>query len=189
MAAKFIKSSADLQGCPVHDLPEVGMIGRSNSGKSSLVNVWVGSKVARVSQTPGKTDLLNFYDIDKQYCLVDTPGYGYAARSKELREGWAPLIEDYLDQREQLRGVILLMDCKREWTQDEAELVAWLNERQIPVVLAVNKIDKLNQKERSAKLKELSRVEGLASINWVSTQSKVGIDELRRTVFENLIRS
>jgi GTP-binding protein len=190
MPAKFIKSAADFDGCPNSDLKEVAVIGRSNSGKSTLINAWTGGRLARVSQTPGKTDLINFYEIDENYMLVDLPGYGYAARSQAQKKTWTPMIEEYLASRRQLSGVLLLFDAKRPWSEDEDNMLDWLESRQRDVMLVVNKVDRLNQSERS---KQKRAIEGenlpVVDIAWVSARNKTGIDELKRSVFENFLSS
>lgn len=194
MSARFIISAADLAGCPQPTLPEVGIIGRSNAGKSTLINQILGRDLARVSKSPGKTTLLNFFAVNEEYILVDMPGYGYAARSHKERESWSPMIEGYLENRENLRGLILVVDSGRPWTKDEDELLAWLNSRNRPVIIVFNKVDKRTQKELSAKKKEIAHLqiagkgEFVKSVVYISAKSGRGIEELSRTVFEKLVR-
>jgi GTP-binding protein len=186
MAGKFIKSAADFEGCPPPKLAEIGIVGRSNSGKSTLINAISKQKnLAKTSQTPGKTQLLNFFDIDGKYVLVDMPGYGYAARSQEQKSAWSPMIEQYLQYRDNLAIVILVMDVNRAWSQDEQNLVEWLANFGLPVVLAVNKCEKLNQSQKVAKSREFAEIDCVAATVFVSAEQRIGIDELMRTVFEN----
>ncbi len=190
MATKFIKSAADIDGCPVSDLVEIAVIGRSNVGKSSLINAWLGGAYAKVSQTPGKTELLNFFLVRNEFILVDMPGYGYSAKSKAKRETWTPMIENYLGNRPQLKGVVLIVDAAREWTEDEDNLLDWLKQYDIEALLVLNKCDRLNQSERAKKKNEMAKVKPpVVEMLWVSAKEKTGIEELKRTVFENFVRA
>lgn len=188
MVAKFIKSATQFNQYPPGQLPEVAVVGRSNAGKSSLLNSWFGHRLAKTSQTPGKTQLLNFYQVEETYSMVDLPGYGYASLSRTEKELWAPMIENYLESRENLVGVMLIADVKRPWSQDEESLVNWLRMRDLEVWVVFNKIDKLNQKERAAREKDFLPVTRRIKSFWISTKTGSGIDGLRRTVFENLTR-
>lgn len=190
MIAKFIKSASKLEECPESSLPEVGFVGRSNAGKSSLINAITKHKnIARVSSAPGKTDLLNFYEIDSKFMLVDMPGYGYATRHQDLKESWTPMIESFLQHRENLKGVVLVADIKRPWGKDEENLVGWLANYGLPVVVAANKIDKLNQKDLSAKKREFDAIDGVSTTIYTSSTKHTGIDNLLRTVFDKIIRT
>ena len=121
--------------------------------------------------------------------LVDMPGYGYAARGHAARDAWAPMIEGYLRDRENLKGVVMVMDVCRPWREDESNLVEWLLNFDRPVVLALNKVDKLNQKERAAKEREFAAMQDVSAVVYVSAYRRQGIDDLLRTVFEKLLRS
>jgi GTP-binding protein len=190
MAAKFIKSVANFNDCPKPDYREVSIVGRSNAGKSSLINAWLGGAYAKVSQTPGKTELLNFFLVDSEFMLVDMPGYGYAKKGREKRESWVPLVEDYLSRGTALKGVILVVDGQRPWTEDEDNLIEYLHHHGRPVILCVNKTDRMNQKETSAKQRELAKVKPVVSaIIWTSARNKTGIEELRRSVFSNFLQA
>lgn len=193
MPFKFIKSAIELSDCPELGLPEVGIVGRSNSGKSSIINALARQKkIARVSQTPGKTTLLNFYQMDDRYVLVDMPGYGYASRSHVERDAWTPMIESYLQNRKCLSGVVLIMDVKRAWSDDENHLIAWLSQFDIPVILVFNKIDKLNQKEMSAKKKEfsnlISKFAGVLEMIFTSAEKNTGVEDLSRAIFNSFLK-
>jgi GTP-binding protein len=186
---EFIKSALKLEDCPALGYPEVAFFGRSNAGKSSLLNAWTGRKnLAFVSQTPGHTQTLNFYKLEEKFIAVDLPGYGFAKRDQQLREDWAPYIERYLAERPELRGVVLIHDVIRDWSQDEENLVNWLAEHQRPVVVVLNKIDRLNQKEFQQRRKALHAVTTQFPHVFMSARSRLGIDEFNRTVFDNLLR-
>lgn len=156
LAADFIKSCAAVEQLPDERLPEVACVGRSNVGKSSLLNSLLRRKgLAKVSGTPGKTRLLNVFRIStadprlRRLSLVDLPGYGYARVPKSVRRHWAPLIEAYLAEREELRGVLLLVDARGPQPQDR-DTAAWLRERDLPTVVVATKVDKLTRGERAA---------------------------------------
>ena len=190
MAGKFIKSAVNSEGWPQSKLLEVGIIGRSNVGKSSLINAMAGQRnLARVSSTPGKTDLLNFYEIDGKFTLVDMPGYGYAARSQKVSKAWTPMIEGYLQSRSSLKGVILVMDVRRDWSEDEENLVEWLDHYGVKLVVAANKVDQLNQKEFAQRQKVFSNLNGVQDVIYTSTRTPRGVDELLRTIFEKILRT
>ncbi len=190
MKAEFIKSCLKLEDCPASKLPEVAILGRSNAGKSSLVNAWTGRKsLAFVSQEPGHTQTLNFFLIDEKFILTDLPGYGFAKLGKKTQENWTPYIETYLAERENLKGVILIHDIFRDWSRDEANLTDWLGSYGRRVVIALNKVDKLNQKELAARLKVLNPHIHPWPVALISAKTRKGIDEFNRTVFDNLIRS
>lgn len=142
---------------PVHALPEVAFAGRSNVGKSSLLNALVRRKAfARVSRTPGRTREINFFEVNKAFVLVDLPGYGYARISKERQAEWRPLIEGFLRGSTQLRGIVQLLDVRREPTDDDRQMLDLLAEVGLPTLVCVTKTDKLSRPAVRA------RVEGIA---------------------------
>jgi GTP-binding protein len=134
-------------------LPEVAFSGRSNVGKSSLLNKLVRRrKMARVSNTPGRTREINFFDVNHAMMFVDLPGYGFARASKEMRGAWRALIEGYLRTSPQLRGIVQLMDARREPSPDDLQMLDFLAELGVPTIIAVTKIDKLRAREVPEKL-------------------------------------
>lgn len=138
---------------PASDLPEIAFSGRSNVGKSSLLNALVRRKAfARVSQTPGKTREINFFRVNNAFVLVDLPGYGYAQVSKSARERWRPLIEGYLHDSEPLRGVVQLIDARHDPTVLDRQMLEFLAEVGIPTIIALTKVDKLRARERATRL-------------------------------------
>ena len=138
---------------PGWDLPEISFLGRSNVGKSSLINKLIGRKnFARTSGTPGKTRGLFFYLVNNRMCFVDLPGYGYAKVSKKDQERWAPIIEEYLISRSNLYGCVHLIDCRHEPTDDDKLMGEWLRVHSVPRVTVATKADKLS---RSAMLRQL----------------------------------
>lgn len=136
---------------PRDEFPEVALSGRSNVGKSSLLNFLVGRKgAAKVSRTPGKTRAVNFFDIDGQWRIVDLPGYGYARLSKKEIEKWGKVIDRYLRERSNLAGVIQLIDSRHEPSRLDREMIAWLAQARIPTVIALTKTDKIGKNQARA---------------------------------------
>jgi GTP-binding protein len=154
--ATFISSSPDLKQCPKTDLPEFAFIGRSNVGKSSLINMLTGRKnLAKVSQTPGKTRLINHFNINDEWMLVDLPGYGYAKISKSEKPKLDKMINDYLIKRESLRLTFLLIDSRHELLSNDKQFIQWLFQNQILFVIILTKSDKLTRNQLSRNLKSL----------------------------------
>ena len=176
LAAELLTSAASPEGFPEHGLPEVAILGRSNVGKSSLINRMTARRsLARASGTPGKTRLLNFFRIARpegELVLVDLPGYGYAKVGKQERRGWQALVERYLEKRRNLRLAILLQDLRRDPGPDEIDLLPWLAARDVSVVGAATKVDRLSARERAARLAALGAA-GLP-IEWIATSGKTG---------------
>ncbi|HEY0253833.1 MAG TPA: ribosome biogenesis GTP-binding protein YihA/YsxC [Kofleriaceae bacterium] len=156
--ATFVTSAAKPTDFPPGTLPEFAVVGRSNVGKSSLINALVGHNgLARTSRTPGRTRLLNWFNIDGKFHLVDLPGYGYAEVNKDMRESWRPLIETYLGARTVLAGVLLLIDVRRGVQDEELDFIPWLAEKAIPVVVALTKADKLPKHKRSLEVMKVKK--------------------------------
>ena len=164
--------------------PEVAFLGRSNVGKSSLLNALAGGpKLAFVSQTPGRTQLINFYRIGTDLVFVDLPGYGYAKVPKAITQDWQHLIESYLIGRENLQLCVILLDARRGWMEKDLELKAWLEHHGRPYVVAATKIDKLNQSEKQRGLAAI-RAETGGDIFPVSAPTGRGVRELWQTIWK-----
>jgi len=155
---EFIGGMAEKHGWrPDSSLPEVAFAGRSNVGKSSLLNCLVRRKsFARVSRTPGRTREINFFRINNGFVLVDLPGYGYARISKEQKAAWKPLIEGYLRRTTQLRGIVLLLDIRREPSDDDRDMLDFLAEMEIPTLIALTKTDKLSKQAARQRATEIT---------------------------------
>ena len=159
MKARFLLSTLtefptlkDPRGKP---LPEIALVGRSNVGKSSLINHLLGQKkMAKTSAPPGKTQLLNFFLVDEQFLLVDLPGYGYAKAPPGEIEKWSHAIDAYINGRPTLRLILLLVDSRRDFSEEDRTLAAWAEAKQIPILLIFTKTDKLSSSEKSALLKK-----------------------------------
>jgi GTP-binding protein len=149
-SAQFVISNTDVKKCPDNNLPEYAFIGRSNVGKSSLINMLVTHKnLALTSQKPGKTQLINHFLINNNWYLVDLPGYGYAQRGKKGRENISRIIENYILERDQLTNLFVLIDCRHEPQKIDLEFMEWLGENGIPFSIIFTKTDKLSKSKVS----------------------------------------
>lgn len=183
----FLKSAVKPEHYPNADRPEIALIGRSNAGKSSFINAIGNRKLAKVSGQPGKTRLLNFFDWGENYRLVDMPGYGYSARSGNEQRSWQQMIENYLSLRGNLVGLILIMDIRRSWSKDEEGLKLWLQKINQPVVVILNKADKLSRNQKIKKMNEIKKASGVEAIFAVSCLKKDNIQEVEEFLFKNWV--
>ena len=183
----FVKSASKKNSYPQPLLPEIALAGRSNSGKSSFLNALSNHKIAKVSATPGKTQLLNFFELDKKYYLVDMPGYGYAKRSKKELLSWKKMIESYLSHRESLAGLILIMDIRRNWAVEEKELLDWLDSARLSrknIIIVLNKSDKVSKHIQKQQIKTIQVDSGVDDVFVISCRKKTGLFDLQKHIFE-----
>jgi GTP-binding protein len=160
---------------PDQQLPEIAVAGRSNVGKSSLLNTLVRRKAfARVSRTPGRTQEVNFFEVNKAFIIVDLPGYGFARVSRDKRHAWRGLMDAYLRNTTQLRGVLALLDARREPSEDDLDMLEYLAEMEIPTLVAVTKIDKLGKVDREEALRMIQRTTGLDADQVVPCSAHTG---------------
>jgi len=182
----FLGGMASAEGWrPEPSLPEVAFAGRSNVGKSSLLNRLVRrKKFARVSNTPGRTREINFFRVNAAFILVDLPGYGYARISKEQRAGWRPLIEGYMRRSPQLRGIVQLLDARHDPTPDDRQMLDFLAELGVPSIIVFTKIDKLTPAQATMRIAELSAALGLEQEQIIpfSAVTGRGRDELAEAI-------
>lgn len=174
---------------PEPTLPEIAFVGRSNVGKSSLLNKLMKRKAfARVSNTPGRTREIHFFDVNRQFVLADLPGYGYARISKARKAEWRPLIEGYLTDSPMLHGVVQLLDVRHDPTDDDQVMVDFLAELGVPTIFAATKVDKLKKSEVAARVRQLAQQLGLDPDQIVpfSAHTGEGRDDLAAALMELL---
>lgn len=183
-SAEFISSATNLKKCPKPNYPEFAFIGRSNVGKSSLINTLTGKKgIAKTSSTPGKTQLINHFLINKQWYLVDLPGYGYAKVSKVQREKWNKMMKGYVEQRENLQCIFILVDGRIPFQQSDHDMITWMGANRIPFVIVITKADKVSQRKLMQNIKEMKEVlktewNPLPDIIITSSQTQQGKNQL-----------
>lgn len=176
---------------PEPSLPEVAFAGRSNVGKSSLINRLVNrKKLARVSNTPGRTREINFFRVNDDFVLVDLPGYGYARISKEARAAWRPLIEGYLRRSPQLRGLVQLLDARHDPTRDDLQMLEFLADIGVPTILVATKSDKLPRASVPQRIRALAEAAGVEEDQIIpfSAVTGVGRPELAEAIV-NLVKA
>ena len=189
-SAEFVISNTDVKKCPAGIFPEYAFIGRSNVGKSSLINMLTSRKgLAMTSSTPGKTMLINHFLINKNWYLVDLPGYGYARRGQKGKDQIRTIIEDYILEREQLTNLFVLIDCRHEPQKIDLEFMEWLGENEIPFSLIFTKIDKISKGRLQENLKVyqtklLESWEELPPILLSSSEKKEGRDKILNYIDE-----
>ena len=183
-SAEFVISNTDVNKCPASTLPEYAFIGRSNVGKSSLINMLSQRKgLAMTSQKPGKTQLINHFLINIEWHLVDLPGYGFARVGQSNRERLKSIIEDYILEREQLTNLFILLDCRHEPQKIDLEFIEWAGENGVPFALVFTKADKLSKGKLASNIEAYKQTlleswEELPPIFITSSEAKEGRDEL-----------
>lgn len=188
--AEFVISNSDVRKCPQDGKPEYAFIGRSNVGKSSLINMLTGrKKLAMTSATPGKTLLINHFIINNEWYLVDLPGYGYAKRSKSQNEKLQEIISGYILDREQMTLLFVLIDCRHEPQKIDLEFIQWLGENGVPFSIIFTKADKLTKTSLASniaayKKRLLEEWEELPPVFVTSSESAVGRDEVLQYINE-----
>lgn len=192
--AKFFKSAAKLNQCPRDSLAEVAFAGRSNAGKSSAINTLTNNhKLARTSKTPGRTQLINFFDLNiPGLRIVDLPGYGYAKVPIEMKVHWQQHLEDYLQKRDCLQGVVLVMDIRHPMKEFDQMMVDWCETTQMPLHILLTKADKLKKGPAQSTLLKLrktlsERLGDLVTVQIFSALKKQGVDQLRNRLDDWLL--
>jgi len=181
LSAEFITSATKPDQYPPVKYPEMAFAGRSNVGKSSLINTLVNRKrLVKTSSTPGRTQLINFFDINNRITFVDLPGYGYAKVPTAIRKKWGPMIETYLSGRRSLKGVVVIMDIRRIPRQEEHNLIAWLEHYSIAKILVLTKTDKLSKTKQDKQRAAVVRSLDVASSELImfSTKSRKGREDV-----------
>ena len=184
-SAEFITSAVKTHQYPPSDLPEVAFAGRSNVGKSSLINKLVNRRrLVKTSSTPGRTQLINFFQVNGELSLVDLPGYGYAKVPAAVKKQWGPMVEAYITHRPNLRGVVLLMDLRRTPREEEFNLLDWLHHHKIPTILVLTKADKLSKTKRKRQCRIAAETLGVDASDFIMFSAKTGLgkDDLWRLI-------
>ena len=184
-SAEFIKSAVKPTEYPPPQLPEVAFAGRSNVGKSSLINTLVNRKrLVKTSNTPGRTQLLNFFTVNGRIGFVDLPGYGYAKVPEPVRQRWGPMVEAYLSQRGCLRGVVLLIDLRRDPGSEEINLLHWLADRTLPVRIVLTKADKLSKSRQTLRRQKIAAALRISASELIlfSAKTRAGRNDLWREI-------
>ena len=180
-SADFVTSAAKPDQYPPPDLPEVAFAGRSNVGKSSLINKLVNRKrLVKTSSTPGRTQLVNFFTVNGVLALVDLPGYGYAKVPRAVKKNWGPMVEAYLATRSNLKAVVLLMDLRRIPREEELNLIDWLQHYNLPMILVLTKADKLSKTRQRKQRRAAAAITGIAAqdLHLFSAKSGLGRENL-----------
>ncbi|EHI69495.1 ribosome biogenesis GTP-binding protein YihA/YsxC [Streptococcus ictaluri] len=188
--ASILLSAANKSHYPQDDLPEIALAGRSNVGKSSFINTLLGRKnLARTSSKPGKTQLLNFFNIDDKLRFVDVPGYGYAKVSKTERARWGKMIEEYMTSRDNLRAVVSLVDLRHEPSKEDIQMYEFLKYYEIPVIVVATKADKIPRgkwDKHESMIKKKLNFDKTDSFILFSSVDRIGIDESWDTILDQL---
>ena len=179
----FLQSASSIDSCPLDDGDEIAFAGRSNAGKSSALNALTQqTNLARISKTPGRTQLINFFSLNDTQRLVDLPGYGYAKVPLKVKNNWAKFINDYLDKRHSLKAIVLIMDSRHPMQEFDIKMINWTQDRHIPLHIVLTKSDKLSKSV--AKLTYLKIEKELAdfdiSLQLFSSTKSLGIDQLSK---------
>ena len=192
--ARYLISASTLEQCPPDEAREVAFVGRSNAGKSSAINVLTAqTKLARTGKTPGRTQLLNYFEVAPQRYIVDLPGFGYAKVPLDMKHRWQRQLELYLQERQSLQGLVLLMDIRHPFTEFDEMLVQWCADSDLPLHVLLTKADKLSRgaakNEVLAARKKLEALHPHMTVQLFSALSKEGADELRAKLDNWLVPS
>ena len=185
--AEFLKSASSFETYKGFKKPEIVLVGRSNVGKSSIINMLSNnSKLAKVSATQGKTKLVNFFNFNDDFILVDLPGYGYATTSKGEKEKWSKIIEDYLQTSKNIKCAILLVDIRHKPTEQDIQMLEYLTYYNISVTVVATKFDKIKKSEKQSKLMTIAKTfnMGLDNIYVTSSENSFGKDTLVERIYQ-----
>jgi len=191
LSAEFVLSAKEPAHYPPAVLPEIAFAGRSNVGKSSLINTLVKRKgLARTSNTPGRTQEINFFTVNNRFAFIDLPGYGYAKVPETIRRNWGPMVETYLRDRQTLRLVVLILDIRRDPSDEDHHLIEWLQHYRLPFLIALTKIDKVSRNQLVQRQRRIGEDLGLSPATPVvsfSAKTGVGKDRLWREIKKAMV--
>ncbi|MBW6509111.1 MAG: ribosome biogenesis GTP-binding protein YihA/YsxC [Desulfuromonadales bacterium] len=183
--AEFIKSATRPAHYPDPQFPEIAFAGRSNVGKSTLINVVLNRKnLVRTSSTPGRTQLINFFNVNQRFVLVDLPGYGFAKVPVAVRKAWGPMIRTYLEIRDCLAATVFIIDIRRTPGEEDLDLLDWLEEFGVPTIPVISKIDKVSRSQRRQHVERIAAATGLPvdAFSLFSALSREGIEDIRERI-------
>jgi len=187
-SAKFVKSESKLTNSYAgFSMPEIAIVGRSNVGKSSFINAMCNNgKLAKTSSTPGRTRLINFFEINSEFMLVDLPGYGFASAGKTEKAKWEGMIDSYFDNSKDLAGVLMLVDIRHTPSDLDVLMIEYLYHYNIPVTIVATKLDKIKKSELARKLTDIAATlkVGKSNIFVTSAQDKVGFDKVLERLYQ-----
>jgi GTP-binding protein len=186
-SAEFVKSAVKKEHWLTDGMSEIALIGRSNVGKSSLINTLVNRKgLAKTSSQPGKTRTINFYRINSAFYLVDLPGFGYAKVSRSEKKSWEGMVGSYLNERENLKGVLVILDPRRDATETEEQLYQWIERLELPVTTVFTKVDKLSKNKLVSRIASIKKALPIGSPVLFSSHTGEGKTALGKRIYEML---
>jgi len=188
LSAEFVISAAKSHQFPMDGRPQIAFAGRSNVGKSSIINALLHRKsLVKTSVTPGKTQLINFFVVNDNFYFVDLPGYGFARVPRAVTDAWGPMIEGYLKDSPRLAAVVLLLDSRRSPDERDKRMIAWLGKYAIPSVYVLTKSDKLNRQETDRAIRSIGAELGITTLIMTSAKNGQGIKEVWGALYPHLL--
>ena len=184
---KFLISAAKLAQCPDYGLPEIALIGRSNVGKSSFINGLANNKkLAKTSNTPGKTRLINFFNFSNKFIITDLPGYGYARVSQGMKDDWQKNLEQYLLKREQIVKLVQFVDARHEIQKNDYHMREWINHHGLNTVTVLSKVDLVKQNDLNKRIQEIKKNFGSEVLLFTAKNNRYN-EEVIKYIFDNIL--
>ena len=184
---KFLISAAKLSQCPDYSLPEIALIGRSNVGKSSFINVLANNKkLAKTSNTPGKTRLINFFNFSNKFIITDLPGYGYARVSQGMKDDWQKNLEQYLLKREQIVKLVQFVDARHEIQKNDYQMREWINHHGLDTITVLSKVDLVKQNDLNRRIQEVKKDFGPEVLLFTAKNNRYN-EEVIKYIFDNIL--
>ncbi len=184
---KFLISAAKLSQCPDYSLPEIALIGRSNVGKSSFINGLANNKkLAKTSNTPGKTRLINFFNFSNKFIITDLPGYGYARVSQGMKDDWQKNLEQYLLKREQIVKLVQFVDARHEIQKNDYQMREWINHHGLDTITVLSKVDLVKQNDLNRRIQEVKKDFGPEVLLFTAKNNRYN-EEVIKYIFDNIL--